>query len=110
MGNKIYTVDKLRKSGSSLMVKVTKKDFELIGKEDMYKPGTKVRVVFEILPDDWEGELEVIQRFVPEFEEVFQAEPEYEEQNPFKTSVKLNSSELQDKPKGKPKNTRTLKV
>ena len=108
MGKKIYMTDIIKKSGSSLTMRLSKKDFKMVDKEHLYKPGTKIRAIIEILEPGWEEDSALIESFgiKPTTMEPTTMEPIVEDEtygeiydDPFTTSVEIDEDEIPDRPK-----------
>lgn len=94
--------DTVKKSGSSLMIRLLKKDFTMSDIEHMYKAGTKIRAVIEIMDDDCVEDIAAIETVTKDFESEFVNNEEkkvVKNDNPFSTSVDLLDHEIPDEPK-----------
>ena len=60
---KIYYLEELKKYGNAIGVPVPKKELTMIGQGHNWKKGTKVRVLIEILPDDFSEDTQVTRIF-----------------------------------------------
>jgi len=60
---KIYYLEEFKKYGNTIGVPIPKKELTMIGQESKWKKGTKVRVLIEILPDDFCEDTQVTKLF-----------------------------------------------
>ena len=72
----------IRKSGNSLMMKLSKKDFKELGILNKYKPGVKIIANISFIEDDDRG---------------YEPNKDY---NPFSTEMDISEDEIPDEPTG----------
>jgi len=90
---RIYYIDTIRKYGNALAVPLRKKDFQIASIMKNYRKGTKVRVLIEILPQDFKEDTEVIETFIGSDETP-------DNYDPFMSSdVDIDEDEIPDEPK-----------
>lgn len=98
---KVYYLEKLRKYGNTIGIPLPKKELIMVGQESKWRKGTKVRVLVEILPDEFKEDSRVTESFKPNKKPLIRPSIilKKEIDDPFSSSpIKVFENEIPDVP------------